>query len=69
MLEWTTAVVSAMKIDVKTLRVLSRITDRIDLIRKHPHRYEIDAEALDQLGQAAQRVEDLLVKVKIIKAG
>jgi hypothetical protein len=58
-----------MKFDVNTLRVLSRITDRMDLIRKHPHRYEIDAEVLAQLGQAAQRVEDLLTKIRIVKAG
>jgi hypothetical protein len=58
-----------MKFDVQTLRALSRITDRIDLIRKHPHRYEVDAEVLTQLGQAAQNVEILLAKVKIIKAG
>lgn len=58
-----------MKFDVQTLRILSRITDRIDLIRKHPHRYEIDAEVLGQLTPAAQRVEELLTKVRIIKAG
>jgi hypothetical protein len=58
-----------MKFDVSTLRVLSRITDRIDLIRKNPHRYEIDPETLAEIGQAARRVEDLLVKVKTIKAG
>jgi hypothetical protein len=58
-----------MKFDVKTLRTLSRLTDRMDLIRKNPHRYEIDSEALDQLSQAAQRLEELLTEVKIIKAG
>ncbi len=58
-----------MKFDVQTLRALSRITDRIDLIRKHPHRYEVDAEVLTHLGKAAERVEELLAKVRIIKAG
>ena len=58
-----------MKFDVTTLRALGRITDRMDLIRKHPHRYEIDAESLAQLAIAARQVEELLAKVKIIKAG
>jgi hypothetical protein len=58
-----------MKFDVTTLRALGRLTDRMDLIRKNPHRYEIDAEVLAKLGVAARQVEELLAKVRIIKAG
>ena len=58
-----------MKFDVTTLRALSRITDRMDLIRKNPHRYEIDPEVLAKLGVAARQIEELLTKVTIIKAG
>jgi hypothetical protein len=58
-----------MKLDVTTLRALGRITDRMDLIRKNPHRYEIDAEALAKLAVAARQIEELLTKVTIIKAG
>jgi len=60
---------STMKFDVTTLRALSRITDRMDLIRKNPHRYEIDPEVLAKLGVAARQIEELLTKVTIIKAG
>lgn len=58
-----------MKFDVTTLRALGRITDRMDLIRKNPHRYEIDAETLAQLAVAARQIEELLTKVTVIKAG
>ena len=58
-----------MKFDVHTLRGLGRIADRIDLIRRHPHWYEADADLLDELRPAASRVEELLGKVKTVKAG
>jgi hypothetical protein len=58
-----------MKFDVKTIRLLGRITDRMDLIRKHPHRYDIAPEDLTELSVAAETVERLLAKVKIITAG
>lgn len=65
----TPGTVNAMKFDTKTIRVLSRITDRMDLIRKNPHRYEIEPDDLTALAAAAQRVEDLLVNVRTLKAG
>jgi hypothetical protein len=54
---------------VTTLRALGRITDRMDLIRKNPHRYVIDPEVLAKLAVAARQVEELLTKVRTIKAG
>jgi hypothetical protein len=58
-----------MQFDVKTIRVLGRITDRMDLIRKNPHRYEIDADTLAEVSSAAQKLDELLTKVRTIKAG
>jgi hypothetical protein len=58
-----------MKFDAQMLRGLGRIADRIDLIRKHPHWYEADTEVLEELRQAADRVEKLLGRVKTVKAG
>jgi hypothetical protein len=58
-----------MKLDVTTIRLLSRLTDRMDLIRKHPHRYEIDPQDLADLAASASKVETLLAKVKTLKAG
>jgi hypothetical protein len=58
-----------MKFDVPTIRLMSRLTDRMDLIRKYPHRYEIEPQDLADLGTSAQQVEALLAKVKTVKAG
>jgi hypothetical protein len=58
-----------MNPDPKTIRLLGRITDRMDLIRKNPHRYEIDPDVLKELADAAGRLEDLLTKIQTIKAG
>jgi len=58
-----------MKLDPKTTRLLGRITDRMDLIRKNPHRYEIDADALTEIAEVAGRLEALLSKIQTIKAG
>lgn len=58
-----------MKIDPKTIRVLSRLTDRMDLIRKSPHRYEIDADDLAALVPVAEQLEARLATIKVIKAG
>ena len=58
-----------MKIDPTTVRILSRLTDRMDLIRKNPHRYEIEAADLEALGPVAARLEEILATIKIIKAG
>ena len=58
-----------MKLDVKTVRLLGRLTDRMNLIRKHPHRYEIDPENMTELDAAAHRLETLLEKIRTIKMG
>jgi hypothetical protein len=58
-----------MKLDVDTLRRLGRIADRVGLIRRNPHWYEADPKVVDELRQAAERVEELLGRVKTIKAG
>jgi hypothetical protein len=58
-----------MKLDPQTVRALSRLTDRMDLIRKSPHRYEIDADDLAALGPVAVQLETLLAAIRIIKAG
>ncbi len=58
-----------MKFDPQTIRVLGRLTDRMDLIRKNPHRYEVHAAVQAEIELAAQRLEALLAKVTIIKAG
>jgi hypothetical protein len=58
-----------MKLDPTTIRMLGRLTDRMDLIRKNPHRYEIDAEVLGQIAPVAERLEALLATIKTIKAG
>ena len=58
-----------MKLDIKTVRLLSRITDRMDLIRKNPHRSELDAEDLTEIAAAAERLEHSLARVRVIKAG
>lgn len=58
-----------MALDPKTIRILSRLTDRMDLIRKHPHRYEIAHDDLAALTPVAEQLETLLSSIKIIKAG
>ena len=58
-----------MKLDVNTVRLLGRLTDRMNLIRKQPLRYEIDPENMIELGAVAHRLETLLDKVKTIKMG
>lgn len=58
-----------MKLDQKTVRLLSRLTDRMDLIRKSPHRYELEASDHDQIVPVAEQLEALLATIKIIKAG
>ena len=58
-----------MKLDPQTVRVFSRLTDRMDLIRKNPHRYEISAEDLAEIRPVAERLEALLATIKTIKAG
>jgi hypothetical protein len=58
-----------MKLDHKTIRVLSRLTDRMDLIRKSPHRYEINEDDMAALLPVAEHLETLLTTIRIIKAG
>jgi hypothetical protein len=49
--------------------VLSRLTDRMDLVRKSPHRYEIDPDDLAALVPVAEQLETLLGAIRVIKAG
>ena len=58
-----------MKLDPKTIRVLSRLTDRMDLVRKSPHRYEIDPDDQAALVPVAEQLEARLAAIRIIKAG
>ena len=58
-----------MKLDPKTTRLISRITDRMDLIRKHPLRYDDDPAVLTELAAAVERLEALLGKIKTVKVG
>ena len=58
-----------MKFDSNTIRLMGRITDRMDLVRKHPHRYEVDAETLDALARTLERLETLLPRITIVTAG
>jgi hypothetical protein len=58
-----------MKLALETVRLLGRLTDRMNLIRKHPHRYEIDADSHTELAAVAHQLETLLERVKTIKMG
>ena len=58
-----------MKFDPTTIRLLGRLTDQMDVIRKNPHRYEVAEEDLSALRTAGARLEELLKKVAILKAG
>jgi hypothetical protein len=58
-----------MKLDVKTVRLLDRLTDRMNLIRKNPHRYEIDDEVQKALAKTCEELERQLATIRIIKAG
>ena len=58
-----------MKFDNTTIRLMSRVIDRMDLVRKNPHRYEIDAETLEALARSLERLEALLPRITTIKAG
>ena len=59
----------AMTFDPQTIRVLGRLTDRMDQIRKNPHRYQVPPAVEREIESAAERLEALLAKVTIIKAG
>jgi hypothetical protein len=58
-----------MNFDSQTIRVFGRITDRLDLIRKNPHRYQVEPDVQKELGTVAAQLEALLTKITIIKAG
>ena len=58
-----------MNFDPQTIRLLGRLTDRMDQIRKNPHRYQVAPAVEREIGSAAERLEALLTKVTIIKAG
>lgn len=58
-----------MKLDPLTIRLLGRLTDRMDLIRKHPLRYEITQEDLAELRPVAEQLERQLEKIKVVKVG
>lgn len=58
-----------MALDHKTIRLLSRLTDRMNLIRKHPNRYELAPADHAALMPVAEHLESLLDAIKVIKAG
>jgi hypothetical protein len=58
-----------MNFDPQTIRLLGRLTDRMDLIRKNPHRYQVPPAVEREIESTAERLEALLTKVTIIRAG
>jgi hypothetical protein len=58
-----------MKFDTNTVRLLHRLTDRMNLIRKHPLRYDIDPDALKRLQATAVELEEVLTKIKTVPVG
>ena len=58
-----------MKFEPQTIRLLGRLTDRMDAIRKNPHRYEVPPGVADEMEKLAERLEALLARVTTIKAG
>lgn len=58
-----------MKLDPTMIRLLGRLTDRMDLIRKHPMRYDIAPEDLAELRPVAEQLERLLATISVIKVG
>jgi hypothetical protein len=58
-----------MKFHPQVVRLLGRLTDRMDVIRKNPHRYEVAPGVEDEIQKLAERLEVLLSKITTIKAG
>jgi len=58
-----------MKFDPQTIRLLGRLTDRMNLIRKGPHRYKVPPAVEAEITAHAHKLEALLDKVTTIKAG
>ena len=61
--------VSTMKFEPQTIRLMGRLTDRMDAIRKNPHRYEVPPAVAQEMVKLAERMETLLTQVTTIKAG
>lgn len=57
-----------MKFDVQTIRSMGRLTDRMDAIRKNPHRYDVAPDVHRELAEHTKALEELLAKVTVIKA-
>ena len=57
-----------MKFDVQTIRAIGRLTDRMDAIRKNPHRYDVVPDVQKDIATHAKALEDLLAKVTVTKA-
>jgi hypothetical protein len=57
------------KFDPQTIRVLGRVTDKLNAIRKNPHRYEVPAGVAQEMEKLAERLEALADRVTTIKAG
>jgi hypothetical protein len=66
---FASTVVRHMKLDHQTLRSLGRLTDRMNLIRKHPLRYEVEPADLQQIAAAAAELERLLGRIKGVPVG
>jgi len=58
-----------MKLDRQAIRLLGRTAERAAMISRNPHRYEVDAQVLDEILGAAERLEALLARVETIKVG
>lgn len=58
-----------MKFDPQVIRLLGRVTDRLDQIRKNPHRYQVQPAVASEIENHAAQLEALLTKVTTIKAG
>jgi hypothetical protein len=58
-----------MKLDHQTLRLLGRLTDRMNLIRKHPLRYDVEPKDLQLISSVAAELENLLARVRPVPVG
>ena len=67
LLQWSKGPI--MKFDPQVIRLLGRLTDRMDSIRKNPHRYEVPPAVAHEIEEYARRLETQLAKVTTVKAG
>ena len=58
-----------MKLDVQTIRAIGRVTDRMDAIRKNPHRYDVTPDVHKEIAAQTKALEELLAKVTVLRAG